>query len=82
MPFYDFKCSYCQKEWVEQETNIDVCPHCEQQDTAFRLVKFGMNVSNSNSSLEQKKEKPGELTKRFIDEARKELKEFKKGNNV
>ena len=82
MPYYDFKCSFCQSEWLEQETKVEVCPLCEHQDTPFRVVNFGINVSNSNTSTDQKKEKPGELTKKFIDEAKKELKQFKRGNNV
>ena len=82
MPYYDFKCSYCQNEWIEQETKVDICPHCMNQDTAFRVVNFGVNVSNSNTSTEEIKAKPGELTRKFIDDAKKELKEFKKGNNV
>lgn len=75
MPAYDYKCNSCQKEWTEYhgfDEKPEKCPYCETEN--FKKL---FNYTNTQLKIQEMQAKNGQKTREYIEQARRDLKEFK-----
>lgn len=80
MPNYQYECKSCSKEWTEYhgyDESPSVCPFCEQNN--FKKVYNYTTIINKLTEVMEYKhnQKTGKKTREFIENAKKELKEYK-----
>ena len=80
MPNYQYECKSCGKEWTEYhgyDESPSVCPFCEQNNFK-KVYNYTTTINKLTEVMEYKhNQKTGEKTRQFIEDAKKELKEYK-----
>ena len=77
MPRYVYKCSYCEGEMEVRHgitERLTDCKLCEEKEVLTRIPQF----TNIVRKQEQGEKKTGSLTKEYIEENKRILKEEKK----
>ena len=77
LPRYIYKCNECEKELEKAHSVNEVLTDCEFCNVSGSLQKVMPFVSFVSSRKENKKEKTGEIVKRFIEDSKEDLKEQK-----
>lgn len=80
MPFYQYQCKSCHKEWTEYHGYDEsplVCPFCDNKNFRKIYNYTTLKISSSEITDIKKENKIGQKTRQFIEESRKELEEQK-----
>jgi len=71
MPIYCYQCNFCEEVFEEMHSikdTINICKFCKSVDTVNKIPQ--MPISSIQKSGKQK---PGDVTKKFIEEAKEDL---------
>lgn len=78
MPKYSYRCDSCSHTFDVRHSIKDLltdCPECDQKEVLKRVPSTPFR---STTTKKTQRGKVGEITKKFIEDARKELKKEKK----
>lgn len=76
MPRYDYRCKECGFEFTKvhgMEEKLTDCIECSAKNTLFRVPLTFVTRTNNFSG----QQKPGEIVKKHIEEAKKEIEQEK-----